>query len=146
MSGVLYCGDNLEILDEYIASESVDLIYLDPPFNSQRTFNVVYKDSRAQEEAFKDYWSWEEAAPTYVQYVADAPLKLRSILKCLHEQLIDNDSDLLAYLTMMAPRLAGELLRRDHLEAVRRTWRCEAVRRRPRRDPLLRQDQGGAVH
>jgi DNA modification methylase len=110
MTGVLYCGDNLEILaNDYIAAESVDLIYLDPPFNSQRTYNVVYKDSRAQAEAFKDYWSWEDAASLYVQYVTQgtAPLRVRSILKTLHDALIDEDSDLLAYLTMMAPRLVA---------------------------------------
>ena len=108
MSNVLYCGDNLEVLAEYIPDASIDLIYLDPPFNSKRTFNVVYGQSRAQEQAFKDYWSWEEAASKYVNYVergTDAPRKLRALLKMLHDVLIDDDSDLLAYLTMMAPRL-----------------------------------------
>src|SRR5688572_30214199 len=109
MAGTLYCGDNLEVLTEYIPDESVDLIYLDPPFNSKRTYNIVYKDSRAQQEAFKDHWSWEEVAGDYERFVADAkaPARLRKLLRALHEQLIDEDSDLLAYLTMMAPRLAA---------------------------------------
>lgn len=109
MSGIFYCGDNLEILTELnlVPPESVDLIYLDPPFNSQRTYNIVYKDSRAQEEAFKDHWSWEEAAPQYAKLLhsADTPPKLRTLLRGLKELLIDDDADLLAYLAMMAPRL-----------------------------------------
>lgn len=107
MSGVLYCGDNLEVLRECVPEESVDLVYLDPPFNSQRTYNIVYKGSQAQEEAFKDHWSWEEAAPQYFRLLesAEAPSKLRTILRGLHDLLINDDSDLLAYLAMMAPRL-----------------------------------------
>lgn len=109
MAGTLYCGDNLEVLTEYIPDESVDLIYLDPPFNSKRTYNIVYKDSRAQAEAFKDHWSWEEVAGEYERFVSDAKAsaRLRKLMRALHEQLIEEDSDLLAYLTMMAPRLAA---------------------------------------
>lgn len=111
MSGVFYCGDNLEILDELrlIPDESVDLIYLDPPFNSRRAFNVVYKDSRAQELAFKDYWSWEEAAPLFTRLVdgAEAPPRLRSLLRGYRDVLIEQDADLLAYLSMMTPRLVA---------------------------------------
>lgn len=109
MSGVFYCGDNLEILTELnlVPPESVDLIYLDPPFNSRRTYNIVYKDSRAQEEAFKDYWSWEEAAPQYAKLLdaPETPPKLRTLLRGLKDLLIDDDADLLAYVAMMAPRL-----------------------------------------
>ena len=69
MAGRIYCGDNLEILSlpEFFQPEMVDLIYADPPFNSQRTYNIVYKGSNAQTEAFKDYWTWTEAAPTYAK-------------------------------------------------------------------------------
>lgn len=109
MAGTLYCGDNLEVLEEYVPDESVDLIYLDPPFNSQRTYNIVYKGSRAQEEAFKDYWAWEEVAGIYTRLVESArvPPRLRKLLRALHELLIDDDADLLAYLTMMTPRLVA---------------------------------------
>jgi site-specific DNA-methyltransferase (adenine-specific) len=107
MSNVLYCGDNLEVLEEYVPEESIDLVYIDPPFNSQRTFNVVYKDSRAQERAFKDYWSWAEAASTYVTYVSEAPIKIRSLLNLLHDHLVNDDPDMLAYVTMMAPRIVA---------------------------------------
>lgn len=109
MSGIFYCGDNLEILTELnlVPPESVDLIYLDPPFNSQRTYNIVYKDSRAQEEAFKDHWSWEEAASQYAKLLdsSETPPKLRTLLRGLRDLLIDDDADLLAYIAMMAPRL-----------------------------------------
>lgn len=109
MAGVLYCGDNLEILREYIPERSVDLVYLDPPFNSKRTYNLVYKDSQALQEAFKDHWSWDEAAPTFSALIGSPtlPAQLRPMLRALHDLLVDSDSDLLAYLTMMTPRLVA---------------------------------------
>jgi len=60
----LYFGDNLEILREYVADESVDLVYLDPPFNSKATYNVLFKEqngteSAAQIAAFDDTWHWD---------------------------------------------------------------------------------------
>ncbi len=63
----LFYGDNLEILRQYIDDESVDLIYLDPPFNSNRSYNVLFKDesgsdSEAQITAFDVTWHWGEAA------------------------------------------------------------------------------------
>jgi tetratricopeptide (TPR) repeat protein len=51
---VLYYGDNLHVLRKWVADESVDLIYLDPPFNSKKVYNQIYKDSKAQERVFKD--------------------------------------------------------------------------------------------
>jgi site-specific DNA-methyltransferase (adenine-specific) len=63
----LYYGDNLQVLRDSIASESVDLVYLDPPFNSQANYNILFKSptgkqSQAQIEAFEDTWHWNEAA------------------------------------------------------------------------------------
>jgi site-specific DNA-methyltransferase (adenine-specific) len=63
----LFYGDNLNILRDYIATESVDLIYLDPPFNSNRNYNVLFKDesgieSEAQITAFEDTWHWNHIA------------------------------------------------------------------------------------
>lgn len=63
MTNHLYYGDNLQVLREHIATESVDLIYLDPPFNSQATYNVLFRSpkgeqSQAQIEAFEDTWTW----------------------------------------------------------------------------------------
>lgn len=63
----LFYGDNLDILREYVADESVDLVYLDPPFNSNATYNVLFKaptgeQSQAQIEAFEDTWHWNAHA------------------------------------------------------------------------------------
>lgn len=63
VTNALYFGDNLEVLRESIKDESVDLVYLDPPFNSNATYNVLFKtpkghDSDAQIEAFDDTWHW----------------------------------------------------------------------------------------
>jgi len=62
----LYYGDNLRILKEYIQTESIDLIYLDPPFNSNRNYNVLFKEESGQEAeaqitAFEDTWHWSQA-------------------------------------------------------------------------------------
>ena len=66
----LYYGDNLDILREYIKDESVDLIYLDPPFNSNRNYNVLFKDESGMEAdslewLSEDTWHWKGAAATY---------------------------------------------------------------------------------
>ena len=67
MANHLYYGDNLHILREHVPDESVDLIYLDPPFNSQATYNVLFRStagaqSPAQIEAFEDTWHWNDTA------------------------------------------------------------------------------------
>ena len=67
MTNKLFYGDNLAVLRESIATESVDLIYLDPPFNSNANYNVLFKapsgeQSAAQIEAFEDTWHWNESA------------------------------------------------------------------------------------
>lgn len=67
MKNALYYGDNLHVLREHVPSESVDLIYLDPPFNSQASYNVLFhaptgEKSRAQIEAFEDTWHWTNEA------------------------------------------------------------------------------------
>ena len=63
----LYYGDNLDVLRESIKDESVDLIYLDPPFNSKRGYNLLFKspdgqESNAQIVAFEDSWHWNAQA------------------------------------------------------------------------------------
>lgn len=63
MVNELYYGDNLKVLREHVADESVDLVYLDPPFNSNATYNVLFKApdghrSQSQIEAFDDTWHW----------------------------------------------------------------------------------------
>jgi len=104
----LYYGDNLDVLKRYLPDESVDLVYLDPPFNSNANYNVLFAEqdgSRAasQVEVFTDTWRWDEAAVRDYELtveqggrVADALMAMRTFL---------GPSDALAYLSMMAPRL-----------------------------------------
>jgi len=105
----LYFGDNLDILRRYLADDSVDLVYLDPPFNSNASYNVLFKekngtDSAAQIIAFDDFWHWDrQAAATYQELVTQGPPKVSSLVRALHDFLGPND--MLAYLTMMAIRL-----------------------------------------
>jgi site-specific DNA-methyltransferase (adenine-specific) len=75
-TNVLYYGDNLDILRRYIDAESVDLIYLDPPFNSNRDYNVIFKDesgrkSDAQLVAFEDTWHWGPDAERVYEYLTN---------------------------------------------------------------------------
>ncbi len=106
----LYFGDNLPVLRERIAAESVDLIYLDPPFNSNASYNVLFKEgsgeeSAAQITAFDDTWHWTiESERAYREVVTQGPDKLSRLLQALREFLGQND--MMAYLTMMAQRLA----------------------------------------
>jgi len=63
MKRYLYFGDNLEVLRKHIPDESVDLIYLDPPFNSEADYNVIFREHSgkgpgAQIQAFEDTWHW----------------------------------------------------------------------------------------
>ncbi len=105
----LYYGDNLDILRQHIADELVDLIYLDPPFNSNASYNVLFKapdghQSHAQMEAFEDTWHWNESAERAFDGVmqsgnTDAAEMLRAMRSFLH------DNDMMAYLAMMAVRL-----------------------------------------
>lgn len=105
----LFYGDNLEILSQYIPNESVDLIYLDPPFNSNRDYNVLFKDEKgvesdAQIVAFIDTWHWgEPAEETYRFLVTDAPERVSSMLVSLMQ--IIGRNQMMAYLVMMTARL-----------------------------------------
>jgi DNA modification methylase len=106
---LLYYGDNLDVLRRYIADESVDLIYLDPPFNSNADYNVLFAErdgarAHAQIKAFGDTWTWDKAAAASFEdavqnggdRIAQAMMAFRTLL---------GTSDMLAYLSMMAPRL-----------------------------------------
>ena len=105
----LYFGDNLDILREHIADESVDLIYLDPPFNSNATYNVLFREgdgerSAAQITAFDDTWSWSvESELAYRDVVTEGPRALSDMLQAMRSFLGQND--MMAYLTMMAQRV-----------------------------------------
>ena len=70
LMGILYFGDNLDILREHIKDESIDLIYLDPPFNSKQAYNLLFKTPKGQNSdaeitAFEDTWHWGEQAERY---------------------------------------------------------------------------------
>ena len=105
----LHFGDNLPILREHIPDESVDLIYLDPPFNSNATYNVLFREndsseSAAQIQAFDDTWHWNiDSERAYREVVQDGPRKLADLLQAMRSFLGQND--MMAYLTMMAPRM-----------------------------------------
>ena len=105
----LYYGDNLDILRNSIADASVDLIYLDPPFNSKRDYNVLFKEksgeaSPAQIEAFTDTWEWDRSAEaTYAELVTTGPENVGKMIGALRGFLGTND--MMAYLVMMAARL-----------------------------------------
>jgi DNA modification methylase len=107
----LFFGDNLEILQkQHIPASSADLIYLDPPFNSKASYNVLFAEksgesSAAQITAFEDTWRWGlESENTFRDVVTTGTKKLADILQALRDFLGTND--MMAYLTMMAPRLA----------------------------------------
>jgi site-specific DNA-methyltransferase (adenine-specific) len=105
----LYYGDNLDILRQYIPTASVDLVYLDPPFNSQRNYNVLFKEksgeaSHAQIEAFTDTWEWDRASEAaYAEIVEYAPTNVAQMVSSLRQFVGSND--MMAYLVMMAQRL-----------------------------------------
>ena len=109
----LYFGDNLPIMREHIPDESVDLIYLDPPFNSNANYNVLFREkdsseSAAQIQAFEDTWHWNEpTARQYDEIVIEGPPRLASLLQAMYQFLAPKGrgNDMMAYLTMMAARM-----------------------------------------
>jgi site-specific DNA-methyltransferase (adenine-specific) len=109
MADSLYYGDNLDILRSHIMSDSVDLIYLDPPFNSNATYNVLFRSpageqSEAQIEAFDDTWHWnEKAEDAYWQVLHGGNTDAARMLEAMRGFLGEND--MMAYLAMMAIRL-----------------------------------------
>jgi len=105
---ILYYGDNLDVLRRHIKDETVDLVYLDPPFKSNQDYNILFAEqngsrSAAQIKAFEDTWRWDKAAAAAYQEVVEQGGKISEALQAFRKFLGDNDT--LAYLSMMAPRL-----------------------------------------
>jgi len=109
MTNRLYYGDNLDVLREHIADESVDLIYLDPPFNSNAGYNVLFKSASgagadASIEAFDDTWTWGESAQNALLDIASGTNRpLTVMMEAMRTAIGENP--LMAYLAMMAVRL-----------------------------------------
>ena len=105
---LLFYGDNLDVLRQHIKDESIDLVYLDPPFNSNTSYNVLFAEqsgerSAAQIRAFEDTWRWDQAAAAAYQEAVERGGELSRAMQAFRTLL--GDSNMLAYLAMMAPRL-----------------------------------------
>jgi hypothetical protein len=109
MTNKLFYGDNLDVLREHIADESVDLVYLDPPFNSNAGYNVLFKaasgaSAEASIEAFDDTWTWGDSAKDALLDIASGTNRpLQVMMEAMRSAIGENP--LMAYLAMMAVRL-----------------------------------------
>ncbi|MGA9060994.1 MAG: DNA methyltransferase [Terracidiphilus sp.] len=104
----LYYGDNLEVLRMYVKDESVDLIYLDPPFNSRQDYNVLFAEkdgsqSSSQIHAFEDTWEWNPEAMRAYEQIVEQGGRVADTMRAFKTFLFN--TDMMAYLAMMAPRL-----------------------------------------
>ena len=104
----LYYGDNLGVLRDHIRDESVDLVYLDPPFKSNQDYNVLFAEkggakAASQIKAFEDTWHWDLAAARSLEEVVETGGNISQVMQAFLVAL--GPSDMLAYLAMMAPRL-----------------------------------------
>ncbi|MBA7532881.1 hypothetical protein ES705_25111 [subsurface metagenome] len=108
-SNLLYYGDNLKIIREHVPDNYVDLIYLDPPFNSKATYNILFQEttdlaSEAQITAFEDTWHWgHEAEKTYQEIINKAPANIVEVIIAFRKFM--GNCDMMAYLIMMCIRL-----------------------------------------
>jgi len=106
---ILYYGDNLDILRRYIKDETIDLIYLDPPFKSNQAYNILFAErngskAAAQIKAFDDTWHWDKgSAAAYEEIVETGTQRVAQVMRAFRTFL--SDTDMMAYLAMMAPRL-----------------------------------------
>ena len=105
---LLYYGDNLDILRRYVKDETVDLVYLDPPFNSNTNYNVLFAEkdgskAASQIQAFSDTWTWTQESESVFGEIVTAGGKVSDCLQAF--RIFLGECDMLAYLVMMSPRL-----------------------------------------
>jgi site-specific DNA-methyltransferase (adenine-specific) len=109
MENALFYGDNLGVLRDHFRDETIDLIYLDPPFNSKRAYNVLFSSpkghkSEAQVTAFEDSWSWgEQAEREYAELLHQSNTNVAEMIRSMRGFL--NETDIMTYLVMMTNRL-----------------------------------------
>lgn len=106
--GALFYGDNIDVLRRYVEDESVDLVYLDPPFNSNASYNLLFSEpdgswSASQSQAFEDTWYWDQGAARAFEEVVETGGDVSNTMRAFRTIL--PESNMLAYLAMMAPRL-----------------------------------------
>jgi site-specific DNA-methyltransferase (adenine-specific) len=104
----LYYGDNLDVLRLHIKDKTADLVYLDPPFKSNQDYNVLFAEkdgtgAAAQFKAFEDTWEWNQDSAAVYEEIVEGGGRVSDVMQAFRRFLATND--LLAYLTMMAPRL-----------------------------------------
>ncbi len=105
---ILYYGDNLGILREHIKKDSIDLVYLDPPFNTSQTYNILFKEqdgtrAASQIKAFDDTWTYDEQAALAYKEVRNGPSGASRVIGAFMDFL--GTSNMMAYLSNMAIRL-----------------------------------------
>ena len=130
--GTLYYGDNLDILRRYLKDESVDLVYLDPPFNSAQNYNAFFQEkdgsaAASQIHAFEDTWHWDTGTRKAYDAVTEQPGRVSDVMQAFYQFLGGND--MMAYLTMMSSRLV-------ELRRVLKSTRLALPPLRPHRLPL----------
>ena len=114
-ANLLYYGDNLDVLRRHVKDESVDLVYLDPPFNSNRDYNVIFADksgekSEAEIVAFEDSWRWGEESQRAYEWLAQSAVNKGAVSTPVSRMIGSfyatlGTNDVMAYLVMMTPRL-----------------------------------------
>ena len=132
MTNRLYYGDNLDVLRDHIASDSIDLVYLDPPFNSNAGYNVLFKSASgsgadASIETFDDTWSWGESAQNALLDIAAGTNRpLTVMMEAMRTAIGENP--LIAYLAMMAVRSQTARVAVRFIESFENTKNSRSVR------------------
>ncbi len=106
-TNVLYYGDNLDVLRRHVKDQTVDLVYLDPPFNSNANYNVLFEEhgekAAAQVQAFTDTWTWDTDARADYEEVVEQGGRVSDVMRAFYTML--GGSDMMAYLARMSLRL-----------------------------------------